>query len=190
MKVKYHTKKIDRTLYNQIIYKFVAENINDCSDKLRIWKINIYPVEMFDDIYPSGREHLETLGGVMNMSIPHGVTGKDTVDVFVYDTKDYGLTVLQNASVITHELAHMILMIRFLDNPSLYNRRGILRNDDKGGNKAGQELNKWTQEVHDREIEGNLKNLTVYRRMGIRWYPYTVRVLNLEGFHYNHIVKL
>ena len=183
MKIKYYTKKIDKILYGQIIWKFVAENIADCSHKLRNWTIKIYPVEMFDDIYPSGKEHLETLGGIMDMKIPHGVTGKDTVEVFIDDTKDYGLSVLQNCSVITHELSHMILMIRFQNNP-LFEKRGTLRNDDKGGNKAGQSLNKWTQEVHDREIESNIKNLKVYRRIGIRWYPYTVRVLNLEGFPY------
>ena len=74
-------------------------------------------------------------------------------------------------------------MIRFNDNPHFY-KRGTLRHDDKTGNVAGQQLNKWTQEVHDRESEGRLKNLTVYRKIGMRWYPYTVRVLDLEGFPY------
>jgi len=62
LKVKYYTKKIDKILYGQVIWKFVAENIADCSHKLKGWTIKIYPVEMFDDIYPSGTEHLETLG--------------------------------------------------------------------------------------------------------------------------------
>ena len=115
--------------------------------------------------------------------MPHGVTGNKVVDVFVKDSDDYGLIVLQNTSVITHELAHMILMIRFNDNPNLY-RRAALRHDDKSGNKAGQELNKWTQEVHDRESEGNLTNMTVYRKVRFKWKPYTVRVLNLTGFPY------
>ena len=63
-------------------------------------------------------------------------------------------------------------------------KQAPLRHDDKSGNVAGMELNKWTQEVHDRELEGNLKNLTVYRRIKLKWIPFTVRVLNLEGFPY------
>ncbi len=185
MKVKYYTKQIDKILYGQIIYKFIAENIenNTYNNKLKEWRINIYPVTMFESIYPHGVEHYSGIGGQFSGGMPHGVTGKNKVDVFIKDSKDYGLTVLQNTSVITHELSHMLLMIKFNANPNFF-KRAPLRHDDRSGNKAGQQLNKWTQEVHDREHEGNLKNMTVYRRIGIRWYPYTVRVLNLEGFPY------
>ena len=183
MKTKFYTKHLDKTLYNQIIYKFVANNIGTSSARLPPWKINIYPVESFPDIHPEGAKYHESVDGLISNTMPHGVTGNKVVDVFVKDSDDYGLIVLQNTSVITHELAHMILMIRFNENPNLY-RRAALRHDDKSGNKAGQELNKWTQEVHDRESEGNLTNMTVYRKVRFKWKPYTVRVLNLTGFPY------
>ena len=43
MKVKYYTKQIDKILYGQIIYKFIAENIenNTYNNKLKEWRINI-----------------------------------------------------------------------------------------------------------------------------------------------------
>ena len=58
MKVKYYTKQIDKILYGQIIYKFIAENIeyNTYNNKLKEWRINIYPVTMFESIYPHGVE--------------------------------------------------------------------------------------------------------------------------------------
>jgi hypothetical protein len=183
MKTIFYTKHLDKTLYNQIIYKFISNNIDSSSHKLRDWEINIYPVESFNSIHPQGAKYLESIGGKMSSTMPHGVTGKDVVDIFVKDSDDYGLIVLQNTSVITHELSHMVLMIRFNDNPQFY-KRGILRHADKSGNLDGTELNKWTQEVHDRETEGNIINMTVYRKVRFKWKPYTVRVLNLDGFPY------
>tara|TARA_B100001750_G_scaffold244360_1_gene261505 strand:+ start:1746 stop:2303 length:558 start_codon:yes stop_codon:yes gene_type:complete len=183
LKVNYHTKNIDKTLYNQIVYKYVAENIDGSSNKLKDWVINIYPVESFKTVFPNGDDFHANVNGFLSATMPHGITGWKEVNVFIKDSNGYGLTVLQNASVVTHELAHMILMIRFKDNPHYY-YRAPLRHDDKSGNVAGMELNKWTQEVHDRELEGNLKNLTVYRRIKLKWIPFTVRVLNLEGFPY------
>ena len=111
----------------------------------------------------------------INTKIPHGITGKNTCKIYVSDKQDYGLIVVANAAVICHELAHMILMI-------VFKNKGIrreLRNDDKGGNKKGSMMNIWTQEVHDREIEKNLRYMTVYYQKTLRWIPMTLRVINI-----------
>ena len=71
MKVKYYTKQLDKILFNQIIYKFVAENIGDSSSNLKGWTINIYPVEMFAEVHPQGKAFLDTLGGKISDTMPH-----------------------------------------------------------------------------------------------------------------------
>ena len=169
MKVIFHTSNISKMLYRQIIYKYVADHMIQAKD----WIINIYPVELSEE--SSFSPFVVGHDIEINTNLPHGFTGNKKVDVYVKDVKDFGLIVIQNSFVICHELAHMILMI-------VFKNKGIrreLRNDDKGGNKKGSMMNIWTSEVHDREIEKNLRYMTVYYQKTLKWIPMTLRVINI-----------
>ena len=169
MKVIFHTSNISKMLYRQIIYKYVADLMIQAKD----WIINIYPVELSEE--SSFSPFVVGHDIEINTNLPHGFTGNKKVDVYVKDVKDFGLIVIQNSFVICHELAHMILMI-------VFKNKGIrreLRNDDKGGNKKGSMMNIWTSEVHDREIEKNLRYMTVYYQKTLKWIPMTLRVINI-----------
>lgn len=168
MKVKFFTKKLDKMLYRQIIYKYVGSHMMNAKD----WEIEIHPTDSTKDF----RMYMTNKEAVLNGNIPHGVTSLGRVKVYVNDVEDYGLIVLQNAGVICHELAHMLLMIKYWDNRI----RVPLRHNDKSGNKAGKIFNIWTAEVHDRESEGRLNYMTVYRKVLYKWIPITLRVLDIK----------
>jgi len=165
MNVLFETKHIDKTLYRQIIYKYVSEHYLDLKD----WRIIVYSTSKKSNI-----KDFMTDNNNINVRIPHGITTWKSVKIYIQDKSDYGLIVLMNASVICHELAHAILMQIYKTNPI----RKPLRNNDKSGNKAGKLLNIWVQEVHDREIENRLRLMTVYYKMNT-WKSMLLRVIDI-----------
>ena len=168
LKVKFATNKIDKTLYRQIIYKYVAEHRDRGTD----YVIEIHPTDSTKDF----GMYLSNRNTVLNAGMPHGVTTRNSCKIYINDVEDYGLIVLQNAGVICHELAHLILITKYWNNK----QRVPLRHDDKSGNKAGKLLNIWTSEVHDRETEGRMRYMTVYRKLLYKWIPITLRVLDIK----------
>lgn len=187
MKVKFFTKNIDKTFYRQIIHTYINDQLeislkNWNSEAVRkflefrdSWEIRIYRSREWNWI--DGRSENT---GILNPLIPHGVTGEGIVNVYILDINDKGLTSLQNFSAIFHELSHMLLMMIFRE------KRGILRNDDLGGNKAGKEMNVSTQEVHDRMMENKNMYIRTWINTGSwfrrKWTRYTAVGIDLRDY--------
>ena len=85
----------------------------------------------------------------LDFSIPHGVTMREKIICYVTDSTN-NLIMLQNMSVICHELAHMILMVYYP------NELVKMRYNDFHG-KAGDQRKLFSSEVHDRVTEGRIK---------------------------------
>ena len=107
-------------------------------------------VESFKPVFPNGDDFHPNVNGFLSATMPHGITGWQEVNVFIKDSNGYGLIVLQNASVITHELAHMILMVYYPD------RIVKMRHNDFHG-KAGDSRKFFSSEVHDRVAESRVR---------------------------------
>jgi hypothetical protein len=186
MKIDFFTKNLDETFYRQMIQQYIADHIKQSMSAYRKyesyhneWTIEIYPVEAWGGMLEGG-----VSVGTTHPGIPHGVTGKGLVKVYVHDDDDMGLKAIQNFAPIFHEVAHM-LMIMIM--PGI---RGTFRNDDLSGNKVGRQANVSTQEVHDRQMEGNTYQVTAYVNFGNwivrKWRPFTAIGINLRDFISNH----
>jgi len=110
-------ENIDEDYYEKAILKYLTDhfyhkNYNRFM-KLAKLTINIYPVGHKKD-NPLFYQH-SFIDEKRNFSMPHGNTGIDVVNVFIFDTNNYRHT-LMNFSVISHELAHAIIMIVKSDN--------------------------------------------------------------------------
>jgi len=182
MRVIFHTKNIDRTFYRQIIHSYLTDQLlvvpslwNKYQQFRNSWVIHIYPAEDWEGI-----DFRSENTGTLNPLIPHGNTGEGIVTAYVIDSTDKGLTSIQNFSAILIEVAHMLLIIL------MRGKRGILRNDDLGGNKAGKELNVSTQEVHDLQREGKTYQVRTWVNFGNwifrRWQRYSCIGIDLRNF--------
>jgi hypothetical protein len=187
MKIEFYTKQIDETFYRQIIQQYIADHLTQSSMAFNRynqyhddWTINVKPVEDWDGTLRGGGET-----GTLNGMIPHGVTGEGIVTVYVVDSADKGLMAIQNFGAVLHEVAHMLLIIL------MRGQRGIFRNNDLSGNKKGMDANISTQEVHDRQMEGNTYQVRGYVNFGnwlIRnWVPYTAIGIDLRDFIKNNV---
>lgn len=80
----------------------------------------------------------------------------------------------RNGKMISHGLLHWLLMVEGRS------ERVVLRNDDYSGHNAGDKLNFWTAEVHDRDMERNLITLRFpyYMRETHGKAQYAISVLN------------
>jgi len=64
--------------------------------------------------------------------------------------------------------------------------RGVMRTNDLSGNRKGNELNVSTQEVHDRQMEGNLYQIRTWINTGNwikrKWTRYSCIGIDLRDF--------
>ena len=109
MEIKFTTKNLDTKLYEKLILDYIYDHYYH-TDYLRYveqdqWVIEIKPTTDYDGSYSDDPRFEE-----LDFSIPHGVTGRGHIICYVTDSSN-SLIMLQNMSVICHELAHMILQI-------------------------------------------------------------------------------
>lgn len=153
--ITFTTQNIDKKLYEKAILNYLTGHFYHADfDKyveMNQWTIEVKPVE---DAPTTG---LEGGTGTLNFGIPHGVTGQRIVKVYVND-RDGDLFFLQNFRTISHELAHMLLIIFYPDH------RAKRRHPDFWA-KAGDEANFYTTEVHDREFEGRVRTMHVWKTL-------------------------
>ena len=148
MEINFETKHLDVSLYQKMILHYIYDHYyyKDYTNYMAQdkWKITIVSTKDFDRSFYSGVPNDQ-----LDYSIPHGVTGQGTVICYVTDSNN-PLVMLQNMSVICHELAHMILMVYYP------NKLTTQRYDDFYG-KAGDQRKFFSSEVHDRAVEGKVK---------------------------------
>ena len=158
MRIKFeNTEHIDKPLYEKLILGYIYDHYHykDYAKYMKQdkWKITLKRVQDFDKSFYTGVPNDQ-----LDYSIPHGVTGQGTVICYITDSSN-PLILLQNMTVICHELAHMILMIYYPDKLTLQ------RYDDFYG-KTGTQRKFFSSEVHDRLAEGKVRTLS--RRLGWR----------------------
>ena len=155
IKITFSTKNINTKLYEKAILTYLTEHFHhtDYSKYIEMnqWKIEIKPVES------AVESDFEGGTGMLNFGIPHGVTGQRIVTVYVND-KNGDLFFLQNFRTISHELAHMLLII-------FYPRHRARRRYPDFWASAGDEANFYTTEVHDREFEGRVRTMYIWKEL-------------------------
>lgn len=144
--------KIDAKLYQKMILNYIYEHYN-YSDYGRLrkqdeWKIEIKSTAEYDGRFYTGDSRAEEL----DFNIPHGVTGRGNLICYITNSGN-NLVMLQNMTVIIHELAHMILMVYYPD------KIVEMRHNDFHG-KAGDKRKFFSSEVHDRVIEGRVRTIS------------------------------
>jgi hypothetical protein len=146
--INFFTKHLDERKYTDAILEYMFSHIRKkelypFAVEMNEWTINIRPTTTSD--YDFGNVNND---GKLNRGIPHGLTNKGTkvVDVWVSDGRGI-YSMLQNFITISHELAHLVLIVFFPTSRSMY------RHQDKSWGKAGAIGNFSTTEVHDREHE-------------------------------------
>lgn len=162
---------IDKKLYERCILKYIYEHystINGYSKYLEQdkWTIEIINLDSFDDSFYTKEQQVD-----LSTGIPHGVTGQYVVKCYIVDDKN-DLYTLQNFSAICHELAHMVLKIHYPD------KRGTLRHSDFYS-KKGDEKNFFSQEIHDRVKEKNLRTCFAYKSRFRKFRFIGVNILDL-----------
>ena len=144
--------EIDRKLYQKMIYNYIYEHYYykdyERLQKQDRWKIEIKSTSEYDTSFYSSDPRAEEL----DFSIPHGVTGNGDLICYITNSSN-NLVMLQNMSVIIHELAHMILMVYYP------NKIVKMRHNDFHG-RAGDNRKFFSSEVHDRVTEGNIRTIT------------------------------
>ena len=146
-----------KDLYRQIINQFLVE-LKIQPNQLK-GRVEIIALKFAKDLDMSKFVNLKKLEGATlnkNFTMPFGITEPQLVRCFITDNNNFGLDLQQDFGVISHEMAHWILIhLR----PS---QRAKLRNDDRrSGYKKGTTLDVHTQEVHDRVTEGRFYSLIV-----------------------------
>jgi hypothetical protein len=148
IKLHFFTDNLDDRKYTDAILEYMFSHIRKkelypFAVEMNKWTINIFPTKVSD--YNFG---VVNNNAKLNTGVPHGLTNKGTktVDVWVSD-KDGVYAMLQNFVTISHELAHLVMIVFFPTTRSQY------RHDDKSWGKKGQMGNFSTTEVHDREKE-------------------------------------
>ncbi len=133
MKIIFKTKRLKRSFYQQAIMKYVSLHFTasqqDQIEELRQWTVKIMPVEDATGAFQAG------LVGTFATGIPHGNTGKRIVNMYLNDNAG-DLYFRMNFRQLSHELAHMILNIKY---PARY---GVLKFNERlegvGWGRKGQ----------------------------------------------------
>jgi hypothetical protein len=148
LEIKFTTKNVDTKLYEKLILQYIYEHYYYKDYKRYMlqdkWVIEIKPTTDYNGSYSNDPRFEE-----LDFSIPHGITGRGNIVCYVTDSNN-SLIMLQNMSVICHELAHMILQIYYPD------KIVKMRHNDFHG-KAGDSRKFFSSEVHDRVAEGRFK---------------------------------
>jgi len=180
MKIIFKTKRLKRVFYRQAIMKYVSQHFTasqqDQLDELKNWTVKIMPVEDATGAFQSG------LVGTFATGIPHGNTGKRIVNMYLNDNSG-DLYFRMNFKQLSHELAHMILNIKY---PQRY---GILKFNEKlegvGWGKKGDRRKFFSVEIHNREWETRtgkkkwLRNITLYTQRGKKWNKIILRGVDI-----------
>jgi len=122
-----------KDLYRQIINQFLVE-LKIQPNQLK-GRVEIIALKFAKDLDMSKFVNLKKLEGATlnkNFTMPFGITEPQLVRCFITDNNNFGLDLQQDFGVISHEMAHWILIhLR----PS---QRAKLRNDDRrSGYKKG-----------------------------------------------------
>lgn len=152
MEINFTTENIDEKQYEKLILHYIYEHYHYTDhDRLQVqddWKITIKSTKQYADranpFYDNDPRLKE-----LDFNIPHGVTGEYEVICYITDSPN-NMVMMQNMSVICHELAHMILKIYYRD------KTVKTRYADFHG-KAGDTRKFFSCEVHDRATEGRVK---------------------------------
>jgi len=142
-------------LINRVIYKFTNEHIYYREHTKHVAR-NQWTIKLLHT--SEARGFFEDMRGI-NYTIPWGHTGNKEVTIFMHNSKDLR-KFMENMSVLTHELAHMLLYIYY---PG---RRYTLRNNENysGFNgRRGQQRAFASGYVHDQLAEGKTRDFTVYQ---------------------------
>ena len=180
MKIEFETSRLNRTFYRQAITKYVSRHFSPSQkeqlNELKKWIINIRPVEAATGSFQAG------LVGSFATGIPHGNTGKQVVNMYLND-KGGDLYFRMNFRQLSHELAHMILKIKYP------NRYGTLKFNEKlegvGWGKKGESRKFFSVEVHNREWEIRsgkkswLRSITLFTKTGRKWNKVILRGLDI-----------
>jgi hypothetical protein len=152
MQITFQTDNINKKIYEKCILQYIYQHYH-YSDYSRIikqddWKIEIMPVSKADTSFYSDEEKKS-----LSPSIPHGVTGMNTVKCYILDIDNH-MIMLQNFSAIYHELAHMILKI-------YYPVRISHQRHDDFYSKRGNKRKFFSSEIHDRSTEGKYRQIKI-----------------------------
>ena len=158
--IHFFTEFLDERKYTDAILEYMFGHIRKkelytYAVEMNQWTINIFPTRLSDYDFGEVNDN-----GRLNSNIPHGVTNKNTKTCDIWVSDKIGVyAMLQNFVTISHELAHLVLIVFFPTTRSQY------RHDDKSYGKKGSMGNFSTTEVHDREKEWNdwKRYVTIFR---------------------------
>jgi len=180
MKIIFETKRLNRMFYRQAISKYISMHFSstqrDQLEELSHWTIIIKPVEAASGSFQ------RDLVGTFATGIPHGNTGQRVVNMYLNDNAG-DLYFRMNFRQLSHELAHMILNIKY---PKRY---GVLKFNEQlegvGWGKKGQRRKFFSVEIHNREWETRtgkkkwLRNVVLWRKVGRRWSKIILRSVDI-----------
>jgi len=173
MQIIFETKNLNKKLYEKCILKYVYDHFNPKKENwhfyetLSKWKIILKPLSNFDFSFYDNYRRDE-----LSSDMAHGVTGINEIICYIHDIKNDFYT-LQNLSVITHELGHMVLMVIYP------NEKSIQRHDDFYGKKDNSRKF-FSSEIHDRLIEGKTRKIELKLSLFKRFYFFGVDIMDLS----------
>lgn len=172
MNISFTTKNIDKSLYEKCILKFIYEHyIPDKKNyhqylKQDIWEIEIKPLSEFDFSFYDNFRRDE-----LSSNMAHGVTGENQIVCYIHDIAG-NYFAMQNLSVITHELGHMILKVK-------YPHRQTKQRHSDFYSKSGNTRKYFSSEIHDRLTEGKVRKCTVWKNRFRKFSFYGIDIMDL-----------
>ena len=164
LEIKFVTHSINKNLYKRAIQSFLYDTMGYWHKGFDDWVVTVISNNLIEDSEYFDGDKSKGVGGV---------TGGGHVKLWIEDT-DNDMIFMSNMMMISHELSHMIGMVLN------WRERVPLRNADWSGHTKGTVLNNWTQEIHDRHVEGNLRPLKFWYRRRWFWRRMNCIVLNIK----------